>query len=128
MTAQAPTRSKPSLGPVALKGFFRIAELWKLRNEQQMKLLNVPESTFFKYKKHQNANISGDTLERISYVLGIYKDLRILFPHKEAAHNWVHQPNKAAIFGGAPAIDRMTAGRVSDLFIVRQYLDAQVRG
>jgi hypothetical protein len=31
----------------------------------------------------------------------------------------------ARIFGGGSAIDRMMSGNVADLYVVRQYVDAQ---
>ena len=73
------------------------------------------------------AHPSRDTVERISHIFGIYAALRILLPTVEAAKDWVRKPNSAPLFGGEPALNRMLAGNVSDLYAVRQYLDA-VRG
>jgi len=114
-------------GP-ALRAFFGIAKSWKLSTEEQMGLMGLGDrrSTFFHWKKH-GGNLPLDTLERISYLLGIYKALRILLPSEEAAHLWVKKPNKAPLFGGKPALVRMMRG-VVDLFVVRQYLDAQRGG
>ena len=67
----------------------------------------------------------GDTLERLSYLLGIYKSLQILLPETQAADAWIRQPNKAPLFGGRSALERMLSGQVADLYVVRQYLDAQ---
>ena len=115
-------------GP-ALRTFLRIAELWGLSVEEQMTLLGVTaRSTFFKWKKDRNATLPKDTLERISYVLGIYKALQTLLPDENAADEWVKRPNAAQPFGGRPALDRMLSGQVADLFVVRQYLDAQRGG
>jgi len=61
-------------------------------------------------------------------VLGIYKALRILLPDDMAADAWVRQPNAATPFGGRSALERMLGGQVSDLFVVREYLDAQRGG
>ena len=69
--------------------------------------------------------LSRDVLERISYVLGIYKALQILFPDPARADAWVKRPNAAPLFAGQRALDRLLSGNVSDLFVVRQYLDAQ---
>ena len=69
-----------------------------------------------------------DALERISYLLGIFKALNILLPDESAADRWIKKPNDAPIFGGKSALSRMLSGRVSDLFVVRQYLDAQRGG
>ena len=78
-----------------------------------------------KWKKHPNSALPKDTLERISYILGAYKALQILLPDEQAADEWVRRPNAAPPFGGQSAIDRMLSGQVSDLYVVRQYLDAQ---
>jgi hypothetical protein len=64
----------------------------------------------------------------VSYVLGIYKALQILLPQQAAADAWVRRPNAAPLFGGRPALDRMLSGNVADLYVVRQYLDAQRGG
>ena len=64
--------------------------------------------------------LSRDTLERLSYLLGIYKALQILLPDPAAADAWVRRPNAAPLFAGRSALDRMLAGNVSDLSAVRQ--------
>jgi hypothetical protein len=66
-----------------------------------------------------------DTLERLSYIFGIYKALQILLPRSDAADAWVKKANTAPIFGGRSALERMLSGQVADLYVVRQYLDAQ---
>ena len=115
-------------GP-ALRTFFRIAGLWGLSVDEQMTLLGVTaRSTFFKWKKNPNTVLPKDALERISYVLGIYKALQILLPDEQAADAWIRRPNTAPMFGGRSALDRMMSGQVADLFVVRQYLDAQRGG
>ena len=55
--------------------------------------------------------------------MGIYKSLQILLPEAAAADAWVRKPNAALLFGGRSALDRMLAGNVSDLNLVRRYLD-----
>ena len=122
------TDRKGLSGP-ALRTFLRIADLWELTVDEQMTLLGVTaRSTFFKWKKDPNATLPKDTLERISYILGIYKALQILLPDEKAADEWVRRPNAASLFGGQSALDRMLSGQVGDLFVVRQYLDAQRGG
>jgi hypothetical protein len=114
------------LGGPALRAFFALAERWKLRGAEQRTLLgDPPESTYFKWKKQQDGAPSRDVIERISYLLGIWKDLQILFPDPAQADAWVRKPNDAPLFGGRPALDRMLSGNVADLYVVRQYLDAQ---
>ncbi|MEO5829713.1 MAG: MbcA/ParS/Xre antitoxin family protein [Rhodanobacter sp.] len=115
-----------TLAAPALGAFFRLAEYWNLRIADQRKLLgDPPESTYYKWKRQQDGALSRDTLERISYLLGIWKSLQILFPDRSQADAWLRKPNAAALFGGHSALERMLSGNVADLFVVRQYLDAQ---
>jgi hypothetical protein len=120
-----PARENTLAGP-GLRAFFNLAERWKLRVAEQRKLLgDPPESTFYKWKRERDGVLSRDTLERISYLLGIFKALAILFPQADRADAWLRKPNGAPTFGGKSALERMLSGNVADLFVVRQYLDAQ---
>jgi hypothetical protein len=115
-----------ALGSAALTAFFNITAAWRLGAEEERVLLgSPPRSTFFKWKSDRAARLSADTLERISYVMGIYKALHILLPTQETADAWVKKPNSAHGFAGKSALERMLAGRVVDLADVRRYLDAQ---
>ena len=128
MLAQPMSETAPAgeLGGPALRAFFRLAEQWGLRIAEQRKLLgDPPESTFYKWKRHQDVAPGRDTIERISYLLGIWKSLQILFPDPAQADAWLHRPNAAVLFGGHSALERMLSGNVADLYVVRQYLDAQ---
>jgi hypothetical protein len=125
----SPKLDRRRLSAPGLKAFFRIAGLWGLSGDEQMTLLGLTSrSTFFNWRRDPDVSLSKDTLERISYVLGIYKALRILLPDDKAADGWVRQPNAATLFGGRSALERMLSGQVADLFVVRQYLDAQRSG
>lgn len=123
----APAVEDRGLSGPALRTFFRIAEAWSLTTDQQMTLLGITaRSTYFNWKKRTaDTVLPKDTLERISYILGIYKALQILLPDTAAADAWVKRPNSAPLFAGHSALDRMLSGHVADLFVVRQYLDAQ---
>ena len=117
------------LGGPALRAFFAIADRWHLRIADQRRLLGEPpESTFYKWKRQREAQLGRDVIERISYVLGIYKALQLLFPDPVRADAWIRKPNTAEPFGGGSALARMLSGQVADLFVVRQYLDAQRGG
>jgi hypothetical protein len=127
--AQTLAQDPAKTAAAALRTFFNIAAAWSLDTEQAMTLLGFDErtrSTFFKWKRApESARLSREKLERLSYIFGIYKDLQILLPKPESADTWVHRPNDAPPFGGRPALDRMLSGNVADLYVVRQYLDAQ---
>ncbi len=113
---------------VGMRAFFNIADKWKLSPDEAMALLGHPSrSTFYNWKNGDVAQIahSFDLASRISYVLGIFKALEILYQRPEMADEWVRRPNKA--FGGQSAMERMRAGHMVDLAAVRTYL-ASVRG
>ncbi|MGA0594262.1 MbcA/ParS/Xre antitoxin family protein [Enterovirga sp. CN4-39] len=110
----------------AFASFARLADLWSLTTEEQIKLLGSPaRSTFFKWKK-DGGSLPRDTVERISHLFGIYKALQILLPEPKNADGWVRRPNR--YFDGQSALDVMLKGQVVDIYRVRQYLDAQRGG
>lgn len=117
------------LAAAGLRAWARIAEAWGLSVDEQLRLLGQPpRSTYFAWRKTPDkATLPRDTLERLSNLLGIYKSLQILLPDPAAADAWVRRPNLAPPFGGRSALERMLAGNVSDLHLVRRYLDG-VRG
>ena len=129
---------KPAVSPVdltsasaaaaALRTFFRLAEAWQLSAAEQMTLLGVARATLYQWKHGKVAPLDRHLLERLSHLFGIYSSLQILFPVAGRADEWLRKPNAAPLFGGRSALDRMLGGQVSDLFVVRQYLDAQRGG
>ena len=128
-TRPAKQIDRKGLSGPALRTFFRIAALWNLSVDDQMTLLGgMARSTYFKWKKDPNTVLPRDTLERVSYIVGIYKALQVLLPDEQAADEWINRPNDAPMFAGQSALDIMMSGQVADLFIVRQYLDAQRSG
>ena len=116
-------------GQALLRTFFAIADAWKLSAREAMTLLGLrSRSTYHVWKDGRSGPLPRDTLERISYVLGIFKALQMLLPSGEAADAWMRRPNAAPLFGGASALDRLMSGNVADLYEVRRYLDAQRGG
>jgi hypothetical protein len=122
--ALAPTSAQ--MAAAGLRAFGRIAALWRLSVDEQLKLLGEPpRSTFYAWRKNPEiAAVPRDTLERLSNLLGIYKSLQILLPDAARADAWIRLPNEAPGFGGRSALDRMLAGNLSDMVFVRHYLDA----
>jgi hypothetical protein len=116
----------PEKVAIAVAAFFRLAAAWQLSADQARTLLGCPSrAIFFQWKAGKVNRVPFDTVRRISWLLGIYKALQILFPQPDRADAWVHKPN--ALLGGQSALERMLAGDVTDLAAVRTLLD-QARG
>ena len=106
----------------AMKVFFNITSAWGLKPQEEKTLLgDPPNSTFYKWRNGEGPALSRDTLERVSYVLGIYKALRLLFPTEEQAIAWPKKTSRD--FAGQSALTVMLGGSITDLADVRRYLD-----
>lgn len=130
MTEQTPThteRDEIRIACAALQAFFNLSARWGLSATEERTLLGTPpESAFYQWKSKKAARrLNQDTLERISYLLGIYKALNTLLPSEQSANEWVRKDNAAPLLHDQTALDYMLAGSVSELADVRHYLDAQ---
>jgi hypothetical protein len=121
------TLSAPAnAGPAALRTFFNIVDQWELGNQDGQMILGTPSSTYFRWKSQPDqAHVDADKLERISYVLGIYKALHLIYSDAAVADGWLRRPNKNPLFGGHPPLERLLHGQVADLFVIRQHLDGR---
>lgn len=106
-----------------LRMTFRLFEIWRLGAHEQAILLGVRStSTIYRWRKHGAKQLRIETLERIAHLLAIHKRLRLLFyRNPDLGRNWVRTNNKE--FKGKPPIDTMLQGRISDLELVRSYLE-----
>ena len=113
-------------GRVAVKLFLGVVEDWGLSEEQSLVLAGLnSRAVLHNWRKgvasKEGITVSKDTLERLSYVAGIYKGVQLLFNDPYQWKNWITKPNKH--LGGQSALDRMLAGKVADLADVRRYVD-----
>ncbi|MCY4226582.1 MAG: MbcA/ParS/Xre antitoxin family protein [Gammaproteobacteria bacterium] len=113
-----------------LPAIFAIFSEWQLTGPQQMTLLGLGnEKTLYNWKSQpEKARLTMDTLERASYILGIYKSLQILLSDQALADQWLATPNDNPLFNGVAPLDRLLAGQMLDLAMVRNFLDAERGG
>lgn len=122
---------KEKLGGPALRAFFNIADLWHLTKGEQMQLLGLSKPITLhglrvQAERRESVAVDAKMMERISYVLGIYKAINTLLPDPQAADLWPRMANMHPAFDGRSALELMTSGDVEDLARVRRYLDAQL--
>ncbi|WND03061.1 MbcA/ParS/Xre antitoxin family protein [Temperatibacter marinus] len=114
------------LAPFALLAFFKLAEEWNLSVSEQMTILGHPSrSTFYNWKAEKIAGVPHDTLSRLSHIMAIHRALGMLFPDAEKSKEWVMSAN--AQLGGQTPLDRLLAGDLADIAIIRGYLDGMVQ-
>ncbi len=122
-------KNRARLGAPALRTFAAIAEAWKLSESQRLSILGFPGRSTYHYwlakaRDEKRVLLPVDTLLRLSAVLGIHKNLRILFARSEDEVAWLKKPHDASIFGGQPPLNLVTNGTQDGLMLVRRYLDA----
>lgn len=111
------------IGP-AVQAFSRTAEAWSLSELEQAAILGKPVHDAFNSLHSVGADLQLEALQRVSYVLGIYRALHTIFPSPQQADTWIRRANNAALFNGQPALALMCSGRLDDLALVREYLES----
>jgi hypothetical protein len=120
--------ARERLSRSALKAFFKLAQAWKLRDEEACTLLGgMSSSAFYEWKKKPDRVLEVDRLTRISYLLGIYKALHILYGDK-LADEWVGMANRNLLLGGKTPLAYMLEGGLPAMQTLRQLLDARRGG
>ena len=92
-------------------------------NEGQRLMGDMPRSSYHKGLSNHNVRLNRDQKERISYLLGIYKALRILFIDSAQAMSWIDRSNNLAPFNGLTPRAYMMEGSLVRLAEVRRFLD-----
>jgi Protein of unknown function (DUF2384) len=98
---------------------------WKLPTDDQAALLGLAtsnRSALMRYRKGEAIGTSRDQYERVGHLLGIHKNLRLLFPqNRDLAYRWMSTRNKA--FDNLTPVDIVREWGFSGLLMVRAYLD-----
>jgi hypothetical protein len=116
------------LSPSAIKAFLNIMERWSVRDEDARTLLGgVSNGQYYEMKKQPQRLLGADTLTRISYLIGIFKALNILYS-EQLADAWVRRHNTNRIFGGDTPLAYMMRGGLAAMQTVRRLLDARRGG
>ena len=127
MSSQKNTKTDPAvLSKVTVKLFFGVAQEWNLSDSQKCVLAGVnsrPTLRNWKEKIEHNLplHLNRDTLDRLSYIAGIYKGIQVLFSDPTQWKEWIHKPNRD--FGKHSALEVMLQGGLVDLAYVRRYID-----
>lgn len=117
--ARTPPVSEATQAAAGLRTFQRIADQWRLSAADAMALLGIDaRSTYYELLRRAQGSrelkgLSKDQLDRLSYLLGIYHSIRVLFPHsRETRESWVRRANTSALFGGRAPLEIMRRGMI----------------
>ena len=110
-----------------MKAFFRIVARWKVPDEAARDLLGgISHGSFYNLRARPKT-LRADELLRVSYLIGIFKALNILYSEK-LADAWIQLPNTNPIFKGDTPLAYLRAGGIPALQTVRRLLDARRGG
>nr|WP_204374691.1 MbcA/ParS/Xre antitoxin family protein [Ferrovum sp. JA12] len=98
---------------------------WRLSTEDQAALLGIATSNraaLSNYRSGKPIGTSRDQYERVGHLLGIHKNLRLLFPqNRDLAYRWMTTRNKA--FDNLTPVEVVKEWGFAGLLMVRGYLD-----
>ena len=98
---------------------------WNLSTEDQAALLGIAASNraaLQRYRRGEAIGTSRDQYERVGHLLGIHKNLRLLFPqNRELAYRWMRTRNRA--FDNLTPVEVIREWGFAGLLMVRSYLD-----
>ena len=107
------------------KMMMALLDHWKLPTEDQAALLGLATSNraaLARYRKGEPIGTSRDQYERVGHLLGIHKNLCLLFPqNRDLAYRWMSTRNRA--FDNLTPVDIVKEWGFSGLLMVRAYLD-----
>lgn len=116
------------LSPAALRAFFNIMEKWNVRDEDARQLLGgVSNGKYYQLKQNPQQVLEQDRLQRISYLVGIFKALNILYS-AGLADRWIQLANTNPLFTGRTPLSYMLQGGTPAMEVVRRLLDARRGG
>lgn len=113
----------------ALGAFFNVAKRWDLSEQEQLALLGEVGQTTLHAWKQGAPPLSPDTLERISYLIGIHPALRRLFPGSpEEMSRRVRHPLGIPLTQGSSLLGFVLNGGTGAMHNTRMYLEAETGG
>jgi hypothetical protein len=110
---------------VLAKMVMTLFDHWKLSTEDQAALLGIASNNraaLSNYRSGKPIGTSRDQYERVGHILGIHKNLRLLFPqNRDLAYRWITTRNKA--FDNRTPVEVIKEWGFAGLLMVRGYLD-----
>jgi hypothetical protein len=117
--------TRAQLTPAAIEAFLGLSRIWRLTTRQSIALLGEgSERTWFRIKaKAWVGVLSQDSLTRVGALVGLYKELHLIFS-EPLANEWVRRAGTEDVFAGATPLDYMIRGGIPAMLEIRSHVDA----
>lgn len=107
------------------KMVMQLLDHWDLPTEDQLALLGLALSNraaLSRYRQGEPIGSSQDQYDRVGHLLGIHKNLRLLFPRNpEYVYGWMKTKNK--VFENRTPVELVKEFGFIGLLMVRSYLE-----
>lgn len=114
----------PIENEVVWKSLAALIKRFDFKEKEALILMgDMPRSTYTTGLRNRSIKLDRDKKERISYLLGIYKALRLLFDDSSQALSWINRENELPPFNGKTPKEYMLEGSIVRLAEVRKFLD-----
>ena len=111
----------------AARAFINFVACWQFSDEDACELPGIGNGAMSALKASEGLVLDEAQLTRISYLVGIFSALNIIFM-ENIADRWLRLPNTNPLFAGSSPIDYMIRHGLPAFAAVRRLLDARVVG
>lgn len=112
------------MSEAGIKFFISFASKLGLTENEQQKLLGASKKEIIITWKNNPDLIPHQTITRLSYLIGIYKDLNILFK-ADTVLEWLRNENSNQLFNGLSPLQYMMEDGLENMSNVRLYLSKE---
>lgn len=118
----------PQLRGAAMRVFDGLCRAWALSESEQRALLGGDDDVPLELWRASPSLLPSEAIERISLLLGIFRDLNTLLPAPDRADAWLRQANNASLFQGRSALEFMLNRGLVGIYDLRGYLAGEIWG
>lgn len=115
---------KDNVSGVGLKTVFTILDRWGCTPEQIQKILQISRPAYYKYRKRpEQANLTHDQIERLSYLVNIHSCLRMIFENPKNVYGFMALKNDNPYFSGRSPLEVISTGQFAALYETFKRID-----
>ena len=109
----------------AIMSVLNIMNKWGCSAENMANILGVKQATYFKLKRNPaSVRLTGEQLDRLSYILNIHAALRLIFNNPDNVTNFMAMENHNPYFNGRSPLSVIVSGGFTELIDTYHYIDA----